>query len=111
MQETTNANIEINDEFIEEARQHISDSLQKWSNIALVGIVDGWGVRINYSDDDLLNLYLLIIAIYGNVAAKKGKLHLDSNANHSIDEPLMITLNDVFGVNIKEIIAKKTEEK
>lgn len=28
MQETTNANIEINDEFIEEARQHISDSLQ-----------------------------------------------------------------------------------
>lgn len=102
-------NIEINDEFIEEARQHISDSLQEWSNIAYLGIVDGWGVRINYSDDDLLNLYLLIIAIYGNVAAKKGKLHLDSSANYSIDA-LMTTLNDVFGVDIKEIIAKKTVE-
>lgn len=110
MQETTNANIEINDEFIEEARQHISESLQEWSNIALLGIVDGWGVLINYSDDDLLNLYLLMIAIYGNVAAKKGKLHLDSSANYSIDA-LMTTLNDVFGVDIKEIIAKKTEEK
>lgn len=111
MQETTNANIEINDEFIEEARQHISNSLQEWSNIAYVGIVDGWGIRINYSDDDLLNLYLLIITIYGNVAAKKGKWHLDSSPNYSIDAPLMTTLNDVFGVDIKEIIAKKTEEK
>lgn len=110
MQETTNANIEINDEFIEEARQRISDSLQEWSNVAYVGIVEGWGVRINYSDDDLLNLYLLMIAIYGNIAAKKGKWHSDSSVNYSMDA-LMTTLNDVFGVDIKEIIVKKAEEK
>jgi hypothetical protein len=86
-----------NEEFIKEINQHIKDSLNEWSDILVDADYNGWGVDLEFDEEDLLNILQMFNSIWANSAIKRGVFTEDNVVRKMA--VFQKTIDDVFGVN------------
>lgn len=86
-----------NKETIKEINQHLSESLDECSEILLESNYNGWGVYLDFNEDDLLNILQIFTSIWSNNAIKRG-IFTEDNVTQKM-ELFKDTINNVFGVN------------
>lgn len=75
----------INEEIISEINQHISDALEDWSEIMTGADVAEMSYNLNYTDDDLLNAFVIFTHVAQNIAIKKGYYHNEDDIKQKMD--------------------------
>lgn len=86
-----------NEETIKEINQHLSESLEGWSEILLEADYNGLSAYLYFNEDDLLNILQIFTSIWSNNAIKRGILTEDN-----VTQKMKLfkdTINDVFGVD------------
>lgn len=88
-------------EAIKEINQHIKDSLNEWSDILVDADYKGWGVDLEFDEEDLLNILQMFNSIWANSAIKRG-VFTEDNIYQKI-ELFKRAIEDVFDVKTVEL--------
>lgn len=91
-----------NEETIKEINQHLSESLDEWSEILLEADHSGWGADLYFNEEDLLNILQIFTSIWSNNAIKRG-IFTEDNVTQKM-ELFKDTINNVFGVNTVTLV-------
>lgn len=75
----------IDKEAISEINQHISDALDEWSEIMMGADACGISYHFEYTDDDLLNAFMIFTHVAQNVAIKKGYYQNEDDLKQKIN--------------------------
>ena len=75
----------IKEEAILETNQHISDALDDWSEILMGADACGISYHFEYTDDDLLNAFMIFTHVAQNVAIKNGYYQNEDDIKQKMD--------------------------
>lgn len=75
----------IKEEDILETNQHISDALDDWSEILMGADACGISYHFEYTDDDLLNAFMIFTHVAQNVAIKNGYYQNEDDIKQKIN--------------------------
>lgn len=75
----------IDKEAISEINQHISDALEEWSEIMMGADACDISYHFEYTDDDLLNAFMIFTHVAQNIAIKKGYYHNEDDLKQKIN--------------------------
>lgn len=75
----------IKEEAILETYQHISDALDDWSEILIGADACGISSHFEYTDDDLLNAFMIFTHVAQNVAIKNGYYQNEDDIKQKMD--------------------------
>ena len=98
-----------NKEAIKEINQHAKDSLEEWSNVFVDADIKGWGVYLDFDDEDLLNVLLMFNSVWSNIAIKRGIL-TEENVEKRIND-FSRYLEEIFGINTVDLANKVLDKR
>lgn len=75
----------IDKEAISETNQHISGALDDWSEIMMGADACGISYHFEYTDDDLLNAFMIFTHVAQNVAIKNGYYQNEDDIKQKMD--------------------------
>lgn len=75
----------IDKETISEINQHISDALDEWSEIMMGADAGGISYLFEYTDDDLLNAFMIFTHVAQNVAIKNRYYQNEDDIKQKMD--------------------------
>lgn len=75
----------MNSEVISEINQHISDALDEWSEIMMGADAGGISYAFEYTDDDLLNAFMIFTHVAQNVAIKNDYYQNEDDIKQKMD--------------------------
>lgn len=75
----------IDKKAISETNQHISDALDDWSEIVMGADACGISYHFEYTDDDLLNAFMIFTHVAQNVAIKKDYYRNEDDIKQKMD--------------------------
>lgn len=90
-----------NDIAIKEINKHISDALEQWSTTMLVADADEWSERLEYSNNDALNVIFMFNHVLMNIGIKNGTLNEENAVRKSLQ--LRDFVKDYCGLDTVEI--------
>lgn len=92
-----------------EIEYQLRKSLEMWSDVLTESNEHGWGVELNFTNEDVFNIVNMMNTICANVAIKNGTIKTDKDAER-IGKNIRHLLNDCFGIDLSKISKPTTNE-